>query len=197
MDKRVSQRGAAANDGSRFKDVTERGRVPLSTERTPWAGRSESEKRRLKRIRELEERVREEKKKATKAALDELMALVEDSQRSGPVVVYYRMSECTDINARCCGKVCRKETAPPHHVLPIYTSNTVDVHARAHACAHAILRAWVRGARAHHLHMLCQENNGTSRGKECGISKSLVTDRVKNAWKGIRGDRVRAWGHKG
>jgi len=113
MDKRVSKRGAAANDGSRFKDVTERGRVPLSTERTPWAGRSESEKRRLERIRELEERVREEKKKATKAALDELMALVEDSQRSGPVVVYYRMSECTDINARCCGKVCRKETAPP------------------------------------------------------------------------------------
>jgi chromosome condensin MukBEF ATPase and DNA-binding subunit MukB len=35
----------------------------------------------------------------------------------------------------------------------------------------------------------------TSRGKEFGISKSSVTDRVKNAWQGIR-NRVRAWGHK-
>jgi hypothetical protein len=156
MDKSVSQRGAAANDGSPFKDVTERGGVPLSTDRTPWAGRPESVKRRrLERIRELEERVREEKKKATKASLDELMALVEDSQRSGSVVVYYRMSECTDINARCRGKVCRKETAPPHLFLPIYTSNSAYVDARACACAHAIWLAWVRGARAHRLHMLC------------------------------------------
>jgi len=155
MDKRVSQRGAAANDGSQFKEVTVRGGVPLPKDRISWARRSESAKRRLERIRELEERMREEeKRKATKAAQEELMALVESAQRSGSVVVYYRMSECTDFNARSCGKVCRIETAPPHPFLLIYTSRCSDVHARARACAHAHWRAWVRSARAHRLHML-------------------------------------------
>jgi hypothetical protein len=164
MDKRVSQRGAAENDGSQFTDVTVRGGVPLSKDRISWAGRSESEKRRLERIRELEERMREEgKRKATKAAQEELMALVESAQRSGSVVVYYRVSESTDFNARSCGKVCCIETAPPHLFLLIYMSRCCRcacTRACVCACTLACLGtqlSW-QVARAHRLHVLCRND---------------------------------------
>ena len=67
---------------------------------------------------------REERKRRTKQAQEELLALVEDAQRSGNVVVYYRFSDTKDCD-KSVGKVCRMY--PPH-------SRHMHVHSRTHLC---------------------------------------------------------------